>query len=1094
MFGSATPTAKSELKKEMEKMSVRKQTADAILAQVLGGAVEVESPTEARPVVGAEEPTTLRDGDQPGRKLTARSASRTGQTETADDGVAAVYSATQWDVDRIMASFLPFFEGKETEHNWLAREQSIVKLRGMLRTETHDRFPDAFLSGLKQVQEGILKATASLRTTLSMHALQLISELAQKMQEGLDSMAEPLLASIIRMAGFTKKIVASASQTAVHDILVHVSYRHKFLDMIWQNVQEKMVTTRAFMCGHLITILDTHGLHRRHAIEGHGGLEIIERICKKALPDQNKDVREKAREAFYKVEKIWPSLASQILDNLDAATRKQVMSNRAKPVTGSSASGLAAAPAARRSAGPGPSSAILAAKKAAAARLAQDRRNQDEMEAAAQVQDDLSSAGPSPLRADEARWRQQEAAMDAEADSSSQLLDEREDGGESEQGDAGTLVEQTPIKPAAHSFPPVPAPKSPLRSPLRSPFMNGRGHARTPSSIPLPVSPLSGSRVTPQLQDESSPTPSKASLVASSSPLPVHASRSRTTSTSSSSSMRSTARLGSSEASHAAGRYESFGQRVGQVASGLPTPTRIRTISSSSSSLREKLSAASPSSLRGRDVAATTSSPRMRHLSGSQELDETVELDQIPDASVDLMSSTADMDLQGVTSSLPMAMPRESFGEGNGDSTTRRLPSPQSALQGKLTLAKTPSAPSSASIERSRLPRPVSVMYSGASPIHLETSKHKQSRSIDVAQHALPLPVKAAAAPTLPHGVVHEEAGDEERKAASSSRVKWFLAKASRLDHDDFGRGTDIDVHLSPVKKRPESEEYVAQLQNGQADLRTFKALAGICKEFKLPERSAEEENSEEDVVLQPGKLLARSVLGLEHVDQSRREQEIAVTMWQQGSLFERLFAGLSTFLTMEAGTNSKDLKTAGMIVLHRLVENQFRLFEVLGKERELIELVFDLVKTSKAMNVKSACQAILESWSDQTNVVVGISMLRGILTKHLVDAPHLSTPSGTATPDSTSSATIAVHTLSLRCLSRLFQRLPVELVEEEVQRCRVSLQRGLNHWNIETRQQAVAVLVAANGKVHDPRSLFTILQPMERAQEDLLMYYMSKT
>jgi CLIP-associating protein 1/2 len=140
-----------------------------------------------------------------------------------------------------------------------------------------------------------------------------------------------------------------------------------------------------------------------------------------------------------------------------------------------------------------------------------------------------------------------------------------------------------------------------------------------------------------------------------------------------------------------------------------------------------------------------------------------------------------------------------------------------------------------------------------------------------------------------------------------------------------------------------------------------------------------------------------------------------------------------------------------------------------------------------------------MESWSEQTNVIVGISTLRGILSTYLgtqVDVSNAtaSTTTPTTPPaDSSTSFLISIHTLSLRSLSRLFQRLPVELIEEEVERCKAILKTGLNHWNIETRQQAVAVLVAANSKVKDPKSIFLILQPMDRAQEDLLMYFMSR-
>lgn len=40
-------------------------------------------------------------------------------------------------------------QGKETEHNWAAREQAIQLVRGMLKGEVHVKYQEQFLTGLK---------------------------------------------------------------------------------------------------------------------------------------------------------------------------------------------------------------------------------------------------------------------------------------------------------------------------------------------------------------------------------------------------------------------------------------------------------------------------------------------------------------------------------------------------------------------------------------------------------------------------------------------------------------------------------------------------------------------------------------------------------------------------------------------------------------------------------------------------------------------------------------------------------------------------------------------------------------------------------
>lgn len=57
-----------------------------------------------------------------------------------------------------------FSQGKETEHNWALRDQSIQRVRGMLKGEAHIRFPEPFFLGLK---EGFIQW--SLKTVASSH-------------------------------------------------------------------------------------------------------------------------------------------------------------------------------------------------------------------------------------------------------------------------------------------------------------------------------------------------------------------------------------------------------------------------------------------------------------------------------------------------------------------------------------------------------------------------------------------------------------------------------------------------------------------------------------------------------------------------------------------------------------------------------------------------------------------------------------------------------------------------------------------------------------------------------------------------------------
>jgi hypothetical protein len=54
---------------------------------------------------------------------------------------------------------LPHFQGRETEHNWNPREKAVIHLRGMLKGQAFEQFPEAFVGGLKHgFFEGLSKS------------------------------------------------------------------------------------------------------------------------------------------------------------------------------------------------------------------------------------------------------------------------------------------------------------------------------------------------------------------------------------------------------------------------------------------------------------------------------------------------------------------------------------------------------------------------------------------------------------------------------------------------------------------------------------------------------------------------------------------------------------------------------------------------------------------------------------------------------------------------------------------------------------------------------------------------------------------------
>lgn len=126
------------------------------------------------------------------------------------------------------------------------------------------------------------------------------------------------------MAGQTKKIVATASQSTVEALIRHSHYHHRTLQLLAIGMTEKTVQARQFVSAHILTFLEVHALHSKAAIESTGGLEELEQCVRKGLADANGQVKENSRKALWQIRDIWPRLSEKIVAGVDQASRKQL--------------------------------------------------------------------------------------------------------------------------------------------------------------------------------------------------------------------------------------------------------------------------------------------------------------------------------------------------------------------------------------------------------------------------------------------------------------------------------------------------------------------------------------------------------------------------------------------------------------------------------------------------------------------------------------------------------------------------------------------------------------------------------------------------
>jgi CLIP-associating protein 1/2 len=297
---NAPNAAKSDLKRQMKNFNVRQTIVTAITSH-LGP----NGPTEAEAEV-AEAPSR----QNLAASVVSNSSTRptTPGLEAKLDHVEPSYVNTQRELDEIFKEMHQFFEGKESEQNWLKREQSCTKIRRLNAGNSPSDYREAFIAGIRSLLDGILKAVNSLRTSLSKEGCSVIQEVVRMVGPGLDPMVEILLQNLIKLCAGTKKISSQQGNVTVDIIISKVSYSHRIIYHILQACQDKNVQPRTYSAGWLKTVLKKEA-HNKNHVEHSGGLDMIEKCVKRGLTDANPGVREGMRSTYWAFAQMWPAKA-----------------------------------------------------------------------------------------------------------------------------------------------------------------------------------------------------------------------------------------------------------------------------------------------------------------------------------------------------------------------------------------------------------------------------------------------------------------------------------------------------------------------------------------------------------------------------------------------------------------------------------------------------------------------------------------------------------------------------------------------------------------------------------------------------------------
>jgi CLIP-associating protein 1/2 len=302
-YRGAPNGAKADLKKQLKNFKVRPAIESAIvkeLAPTAATRVEPETRPDSAPLV---RPTL-------GASVSSSFASERPNTplpEAKADSVDPSYVNTKAELDEMFREMHMWFDGRESEQNWLKREESVTKLRRLIAGNVTD-FADHFLVHCKGLLDGILKAVTSLRTSLSKEGCALVQDLASTFGPGIDPMVELFMQTFIKLAAATKKISSQQANTTVDMIVGKATYNARIMQHMWGACQDKNVQPRTYVAGWLKTIIKKESHHKSH-LEHSGGLDLLEKCLKKGLGDPNPGVRERMRGTYWTFAAVWPAKA-----------------------------------------------------------------------------------------------------------------------------------------------------------------------------------------------------------------------------------------------------------------------------------------------------------------------------------------------------------------------------------------------------------------------------------------------------------------------------------------------------------------------------------------------------------------------------------------------------------------------------------------------------------------------------------------------------------------------------------------------------------------------------------------------------------------
>lgn len=227
------------------------------------------------------------------------------------EAVEPLIVASSRDIDDMVRDMLPYYDGRESEENWVMRERNVITLRRLTRGNAPQSFHTHYLNGIKTLLDGIFKVVSSLRTTLCTAGCLLIQDIARTCGPKVDSMVEIMMQNLIKLCGGMKKISTQSGNTTVDVVIGNVTFTPRIFQHVNSAAQDRNPQLRLYAAGWIKTILSKQATRYKSIIEHAGGLDSLDKSIRKGLGDANPAVRETMRGTYWVFYQVWPGKADE---------------------------------------------------------------------------------------------------------------------------------------------------------------------------------------------------------------------------------------------------------------------------------------------------------------------------------------------------------------------------------------------------------------------------------------------------------------------------------------------------------------------------------------------------------------------------------------------------------------------------------------------------------------------------------------------------------------------------------------------------------------------------------------------------------------